>query len=144
MAVGQSGRPFTVYCIPDIDNSNTGRANLGFGANDRPNVAGTPTAGNPTPEQWFNTAAFSMPDFGTFGDVERNSLDGPGFTNMNLAFARKIPLSRGAFQVRLELFNLFNWTNFGLPDNFFLSPTFGQILSAGAPRRMQLGVKYVF
>jgi hypothetical protein len=142
--VGQSGRPFTVYLHPDVDNSNTGRANLGFGANDRPNVSGTATAGNPTPEQWFNTAAFSMPDFGTFGNTARNSLDGPGFKNLNVAFAKTIPLSRGDVQVRLEVFNLFDWTNFDLPDSFFLSPTFGQILSAGAPRRMQLGVKYVF
>jgi hypothetical protein len=144
VVVGQSGRPFTVYVHPDVDNSNTGRANLGFGANDRPNVTGIATAGNPTPEQWFNTAAFSMPDFGTFGNGTRNSLDGPGFKNVNLAFAKKIPMSRGDIQVRLEVFNLFDWTNFDLPDNFFLSPTFGQILSAGAPRRMQVGVKYVF
>ena len=34
----QSGRPFTVALRPDIDNSNTGRSNLGFGVNDRPNV----------------------------------------------------------------------------------------------------------
>ena len=36
----QSGRPFTVALLQEIDNSNTGRANLGFGANDRPNVVG--------------------------------------------------------------------------------------------------------
>lgn len=144
VAVGQSGRPFSVYVHPDIDNSNTGRANLGFGSNDRPDVTGTATAGNPTPEQWFNTAAFSMPEFGTFGNTPRNSLDGPGFKNVNVAFAKRIPMSRGSVEARLEVFNFFNWTNFDLPDNFFLSPTFGQILSAGAPRRVQLGVKYVF
>ena len=38
----QSGRPFTVALQPDIDNSNTGRSSLGFGANDRPNVVKDP------------------------------------------------------------------------------------------------------
>ena len=43
----QSGRPFTVALRPDIDNSNTGRSNLGFGYNDRPNVTGDPTLDSP-------------------------------------------------------------------------------------------------
>ncbi len=34
----QSGRPFTVALLPEVDNSNTGRSSLGFGGNDRPNV----------------------------------------------------------------------------------------------------------
>jgi hypothetical protein len=36
----QSGRPFTVALLPEVDNSNTGRSSLGFGGNDRPNVNG--------------------------------------------------------------------------------------------------------
>ncbi len=40
----QSGRPFTVALLPEIDNSNTGRGNLGFGNNDRPNIVGDPDA----------------------------------------------------------------------------------------------------
>ena len=75
---------------PDIDNSNTGRAALGFGANDRPNLAGDPSVSDPGPEGWFNTQAFAMPAFGTFGDVGRNTIDGPGFKNINLALTRKV------------------------------------------------------
>jgi hypothetical protein len=140
----QSGRPFTVAIHPDIDNSNTGRASLGFGANDRPNQVGDPTVPDPGPEGWFNTSAFVLPPGGTFGDVGRNTLDGPGFKNVNVALTRKVALTRGALQLRLEVFNLFNWTNFDQPDNFMFSPTFGQILSAGAPRRFQLGIKYLY
>ena len=139
-----SGRPFTVALHPDFDNSNTGRANLGFGANDRPNVTGAPAIANPTHERWFDPAAFTLPEFGTFGNAGRNTLEGPGFRNLNLAFARRVPFSRGALQIRLEVFNVMNWTNFDLPDNFFGSPTFGQILSAGAPRRVQIGVKFIY
>ena len=47
-------------------------------------------------------------------------------------------------QLRIEAFNLFNRTNFNLPDNFLGSPTFGQILSAQSPRRFQLGAKAIF
>ena len=139
-----SGRPLTVALHPDLDNSNTGRANLGFGANDRPNVAGDPSVADPTHERWFDPSAFSLPAFGTFGNAGRNALEGPGFRNLNLAFARRVPFSRGALQIRLEVFNVFNRTNFDLPDNFFGSPTFGQILSAGAPRRVQIGVKFLY
>ena len=140
----QSGRPFTVALHPDIDNSNTGRANLGFGSNDRPSLAGNPDLDNPTPERWFNTDAFTFPAFGTFGDVGRNTLEGPGASTINMALARDMAFDRGTLQFRLEVFNLFNAANFGLPDNFLGSPTFGQILTAGAPRRMQLGVRFVY
>lgn len=140
----QSGRPFTVAIHPDIDNSNTGRANLGFGSNDRPDLVGDPSLADPGPFRWFDPAAFAMPAYGSFGNVRRNSLEGPGFKNLNVAFARRVPFNRGALQVRLEIFNVFNWTNFDQPDNFLGSLTFGQILSAGAPRRVQIGVKFLY
>ena len=51
---------------------------------------------------------------------------------------------RVRLQLRLEAFNLLNRTNFDLPDNFLGSPTFGQILSAGSPRRLQFGTKLLW
>jgi hypothetical protein len=147
-AVGaiQSGRPFTVAMHPDIDVSNTGRSNLGFGNNDRPNVTGDPSlpAGDRTEDAWFNTNAFSFPTFGTFGNSRRNTLEGPGSTNLNLAVIKQVPLGSARLQLRLETFNLFNATNFDLPDAFLGSQTFGRILSAGAPRRVQFAVRAAF
>jgi hypothetical protein len=141
----QSGRPFTVALLSDIDNSNTGRSSLGFGANDRPNVAGDPRAGNRTPERWFNTSAFVFPAFGTFGNAGRNILDGPGYQNVNASLLKNTPLGeRVNLQLRLEAFNLFNHPNFNLPDNFLGSPTFGRILSARDPRHLQFGAKLLF
>jgi hypothetical protein len=141
----QSGRPFTVALLSEIDNSNTGRSTLGFGANDRPNVAGDPHASNRTPERWFNTAAFTFPAFGTFGNAGRNILDGPGYQNVNASLLKNTRLSeRLNLQLRLEAFNLFNRPNFNLPDNFLGSPTFGQILSARDPRHLQFGAKLLF
>jgi hypothetical protein len=141
----QSGRPFTVALLPDIDNSNTGRSSLGFGANDRPNIVGDPEIGDSSPERWFDTAAFAFPAFGSFGNVGRNIVEGPGYANVNLAVIKRVPLgSRARLQIRAEFFNLLNRANYNLPDNFLGSPTFGQILSAQAPRRVQCGVRLLF
>ncbi len=141
----QSGRPFTAALLPEVDNSNTGRSSLGFGANDRPNVNGNTSVGNAGPNQWFSTAAFSMPAFGSFGNAGRNILEGPGYQNVNLALLKQVSLpGRARLQLRAEAFNLLNRTNFDLPDNFFGSPTFGRILSAGSPRHVQFGARLMF
>ena len=145
VATFQSGRPFTVSLLQEIDNSNTGRANLGFGYNDRPNVVGDPALADPSAERWFDTNAFMFPAYGTFGNSGRNTVDGPGYQNVSLALMKRLPLgARSKLQLRLEAFNLFNHTNFNQPDNFLGSPTFGQILSAQSPRRFQLGAKVIF
>ncbi|HET8783388.1 MAG TPA: TonB-dependent receptor [Pyrinomonadaceae bacterium] len=141
----QTGRPFTVALISELDNSGTGRSILGFGANDRPNVVGNPQISNPTPERWFNTAAFAFPPPGTFGNAGRNILDGPGFQNVNASLMKNTSLTeRLNLQFRAEVFNLFNHPNFNLPDNFLGSPTFGRISSARDPRHIQFGLKLLF
>ena len=145
VATFQSGRPFTVALLPDIDNSNTGRSNLGFGNNDRPDVSGDPELSKPTADEWFNTAAFSLPPFGSFGNAQRNALQGPAYANLNVALVKLVRLgARGQLQLRAEAFNVLDRANFDLPDAFFGSPTFGKILSAQSPRRVQLGVRVIF
>jgi hypothetical protein len=141
----QSGRPFTVALVSELDNSGTGRSILGFGANDRPNVVGNPNLSNRTPDQWFNQSAFSFPGPGTFGNAGRNILDGPGYQNVNASLVKNTTLSEHFnLQLRAEIFNLFNHPNFNLPDNFLGSPTFGRITSARDPRHIQFGAKLLF
>ncbi len=141
----QSGRPFTVALQTTLDNSNTGFANLGFNGNDRPNLVGNPKLSNPTPERWFNTAAFTTPAFGSFGSASRNIVDGPGYANVNFSLLKNIGLTESLkLQVRAEAFNLFNRVNFDLPDNFVGSPSFGRIRSAQSPRHIQFGLKLLF
>jgi carboxypeptidase family protein len=141
----QSGRPFTVALLSEIDNSGTGRSILGFGANDRPNVVGDPRLSQPSPERWFNQNAFAFPPRGSFGNAGRNILDGPGYSNVNASLFKNTYLSeRLNLQFRAEVFNLFNHPNLNLPDNFLGSPTFGQITSARDPRHIQFGVKLLF
>jgi len=141
----QTGRPFTVALLSEIDNSGTGRSILGFGANDRPNLIGNPELSNPTTSQWFNTAAFAFSAPGTFGNAGRNILEGPGFQSVNMSLVKNTALTESVkLQFRAEAFNLFNHPNFNLPDNFLGSPTFGQITSARDPRHIQFGLKLLF
>ena len=141
----QTGRPFTVALLPDLDNSNTGRSSLGFGANDRPNLLRNPALSQPGPDHWFDTTAFAVPPFGSFGNAGRNILTGPAYRNVNVSVIKTTGLSeRARLEFRAEAFNLLNRVNLDLPDIFVGSPTFGKIQSADSPRRIQFGLKLVF
>jgi hypothetical protein len=63
----------------------------------------------------LNPAAFAVPQPGTFGNLQRNSIHGPNFWQADLVVAKRVALSkssRGASgEFRLEVFNLFNKTN---------------------------------
>jgi hypothetical protein len=104
---------------------------------------------------YFNRAAFSQPDPGTFGNLMRNALTGPSYWNVDLAISRQIGLfSAQNLELRLETFNLFNTFNWGIPGTEltaggwqanFNAGTFGRVTTqAGAPRIIQLGLKYAF
>lgn len=141
----QTGAPFTVALLADNNNANTGFSNLGYGANNRPNVVGDPHIANPSAQEWFNTSAFAVAPYGTFGNAGRNILDGPGLATVNVSIVKNTRATeRLNVQFRAEFFNLLNRTNFNLPDNFVGSPTFGQITSAEDPRRTQLALKFLF
>jgi hypothetical protein len=141
----QTGRPFTVSLLSELDNSGTGRSTLGFGANDRPDYLRDARLESPTSDRWFDTTAFRVPARGTFGNAGRNILDGPGSATVNFSIVKNLALSEStSMQFRVEAFNLFNRTNFNLPDIFVDSPSFGRISSAGSPRHVQLGLKFLF
>jgi hypothetical protein len=141
----QSGRPFTVALLPEIDNSNTGIASLGFGANNRPDRLASGGLPNPGPGRWFDTAAFALASYGSFGNSGRNILTGPAYRDVSLSMIKESRIREGlTLQFRAEFFNAFNHTNFDLPDIFLGSPTFGQVLSAESPRRIQFGLKLIF
>jgi hypothetical protein len=141
----QTGRPFTVALLSERDNSNTGRSILGFGANDRPHVVRNPRLANPSPDRWFDTSAFVIPAFGSFGNAGRNIVDGPGYQTVNLSLLKDTLLKEGlTLQFRAEAFNFLNHANFDLPDIFLGSPGFGRISSAQSQRHIQFGLKFLF
>ena len=141
----QSGRPFTVALLGEIDNSNTGRASLGFGANNRPDRLGAGILRNSGPAGWFDTGAFAFAPYGSFGDSGRNILDGPGYKDVSISVIKNSKIGDDLnLQFRAEFFNALNHTNFDLPDSFLGSPSFGKILSAQSPRRIQFGIKLIW
>jgi len=139
----QTGQPFT----PELqfDNSNTGNTGGNFGS-DRPNVVGNPSLANPSPQEWFNTAAFAIPAPYTFGNAGRNILRGPGLVTWNASLARRFALrEKTSLQVEAQAFNLLNRVNFNLPQSWVDDPsTFGQIFSARDPRQIQFAMRLQF
>jgi hypothetical protein len=66
----------------------------------------------------LNPAAFTTPAPGTFGNVPRNSLRGPGFKQFDIVLNKRIRFSESAnLEFRTEIFNVFNHTNFDVPGS---------------------------
>ena len=100
---------------------------------------------DPTPSQWLNRAAFTQPTTGTWGNMGRNSIQGPGVFTLDLALARIFRVGETqSFEFRWEAFNAPNHVNLGNPINTLNNNAFGRIQSAADPRIMQLAVKYIF
>jgi hypothetical protein len=141
IVTAQSGFPITIFA--GRDQSNTG---AGF---DRPDVTGQDPvlpSGERTPERWFNTDAYVLQEFGTFGNVGRNTLIGPGLFLMDLSLIKNIEIAAGhTLQLRAEVFNLTNHPNWANPNTNLLSTNFGRITGTRTNmRELQFGVKYLF
>jgi hypothetical protein len=124
----QSGRP-----IPIANSTDTsGR----FYFNQRPNVVPgvNPILSHWTPSTgYLNPLAFVQPAFGTFGDLGRDSIYGPGFTNVDFSISKNTRLTeRLNLQLRAEFFNIFNRPNFALPAHNII-PGFVDNGSPGSP-----------
>jgi hypothetical protein len=134
----QSGAPFTVNISSD-------QANIGAGPAQRPNVSGNPNDGPKTPQQWFNTSVFSLPSLYTFGNAPRNTVIGPGLQEFDLSLQKDVQVTEAAkLQFRAEAYNLFNHSNFNIPNRTAFTATFGSIASAQDARQLQLALKLVF
>ena len=97
--------------------------------------------------RFLNPAAFRQPAPGTLGTTQpRNSIRGMGTRNLDMSLSRLIRVTgTQAIEVRIDAFNAFNWFQWGQPATALNNTaTFGQITTAGAPRIMQLGIKYQF
>jgi hypothetical protein len=107
----QSGRP-----IPIANSTDTsGR----YYFNQRPDVLPgvNPVLPNWTPSTgYLNPLAFVQPAYGTFGDLGRDSIFGPGLSNVDFSITKNTQLTeRLNLQLRAEFFNIFNHPNFALP-----------------------------
>lgn len=135
----QSGAPFTVNLAVD-------RANIGAGPAQRPNLLRDPNLDSGrTPERWFDTSAFELPAQFTFGNAGRNITYAPGYSNVDFALQKDLPLSETLrLKFRAEAFNLLNRTNFDEPNRIAFTSNFGRIFSAGPSRQIQFSLKLEF
>jgi hypothetical protein len=138
-----SGFPFSPHM--GLDTSNTGT--FGMLRPDQIRDGNLPSDQR-SPERWFDVSAYRIPDEFTFGNAERNSLEGPGFHTMDLYLRKEFTFSgKHHLQLRVDLFNAFNHPNFGLPDPYIDSGegSAGVITSTSIPmRQVQFGLRYSF
>jgi hypothetical protein len=149
-----TGLPVDLRAGQNISNS--------FDGVDRVDLIGDPFAGivqpaNSTARRHFNAAAFGRPDAGTFGNVGRNAIPGPSFGAVDFSVIKTTKhTERWSSQFRVEVFNLFNRTNWANPGNSLAAATtFGLMtntrngggapgIGPGEPRSVQLALKLLF
>jgi hypothetical protein len=124
----------------------------------RPFILCDPNANAPhTREQWFDTSCFLPNPAATadtaalgyqniFGDAQRNIIEGPATTRVDFTLTKNIRFGeRYRLQLRGEVFNIFNKTNFRTFSSLNItSSLFGVIGGARDPRTMQFGAKFYF
>ena len=108
----------------------------------------------------MNLNAFAQPADGTFGNLGRNSIYGPGYKNLDFSFTKNTQVTeRLGLQLRAEFFNILNHPNFAQPTHSLVlgeAPSGGALtqtpdvaqtnpgLGGGGPRVLQLALKVTF
>ena len=93
-----------------------GTSTTNTGTSSRPNVTG-PVSYPKTLTNWFSASAYSTPAQYTYGNAGRNSLIGPGRTNLDMSIFKSFPVHEEMFfQFRFEAFNVLNHPQFGYPN----------------------------
>jgi hypothetical protein len=126
----------------------------------RPDVIGDITEGGGSKDRWFNVtpigsagSAFSRPAPGTFGNMERGSLTGPGMWNVDASLFKRFRFTDTTnLEFRIEATNVFNHVTWGDPDTTIGvpgndNPNAGRITSTGPnwqPRNLQFAVRFQF
>jgi hypothetical protein len=127
----QTGRPLEItYPNTSLNAPGNNNSPLLVGAG-KPEVFGNVGPGR----LWFDTSRFAAPPtvngVGTFGNVGRNILTGPGVVNLDLSVFRKFKLTeRFNMEFRAESFNFSNTPHFARPGGTFGSANFGQVTAS--------------
>ena len=122
-------------------------------ANQRPNavVGVSPYAADQQPEHWLNPAAFSLPAPGTFGNLGRNTIFGPGFKQLDFSIFKDFHIrEKLKLEYRAEFFNICNHPNFDQPNTTFGTSNFGKIFNTlgrtiglGTSRQIQMALRLI-
>jgi hypothetical protein len=107
--------------------------------------------GGRTRFQWFNTACFVQPAFGTWGNSNFGVFDQPGINNWNLSLAKSMkvafPKETGRIEFRANMFNAFNHTQWSEATASTIQSgnvNAGRILNTRYPRTIQFSLAYLF
>jgi hypothetical protein len=144
---------FPVTLFDDSDRSLLGT--LGNGVNnellDTPEVSQGPLQINTNPRNGrpeFNTTLFAPETLGELGNAPRRFFHGPGIANFDMQISKTVRLTESkSCDIRVEAFNVFNHAQFYGPssvDGEVNDSNFGRVVSAAAPRLVQLAVKLHF
>ena len=129
----RSGRPVDVTTGVD-DNKNGSYL-------DRPDLAPGVELGSEA-MRW--SSSYLTPEPGTLGDLPRNAGRGPAFWQVDLRVSKLIQLGKVRLEILAEAFNVDNHVNLGDWVGNRSSASFGQSVSAGTRRQVQLGLRVDF
>lgn len=111
----------------------------------RPNVVGDWKADSGSQYRWFNPAAFAVPAAGTFGNLGRNVIIGPGQATWDASLQKYFHFRENmSAQFRAEFYNFPNHMNWWGVATTVGASNFGQITSGTDPRTLQLGLRFQF
>jgi len=109
--VAQTGNPFTPYML--VNNSYS----LSSNALQFPNVVGDPILAHRSISGWFDVNAFAAPAPGTFGNMGRNPLYGPGMSSVGMSLAKSFAIWESVrFDLSGNATNVLNHPSFAQPD----------------------------
>ena len=136
-----SGTPFTARIL-----GNPGDVSRGTYGTLRADYNGQPIViDQPTIAGFFNTAAFSLPAAGTFGNAGRNTIAGPSNTNVNMTLMKSFSLGgTRTLSAQVQANNVFNMAQYGSIDTVVNSPTFGRVTSMRGMRTVQIVARFGF
>jgi len=142
-----SGLPYTAYVGGNAINNVNGLAPFGGLRADATGLPVTLPSSQQTTLSYFNTAAFSVPVAGAFGNAGRNTIPGPSSLNFDMGLDRLITISREknlTANFRLATSNTFNIVNYSGLSSTINSNTFGRVTGVGSMRTMTLSFRLRF
>jgi hypothetical protein len=153
----RTGMPVNILVTRSVADVPDGNASLlGLVVFQRPDyIAGAALQPSmPTADRWINLSAFRVPAPGTFGNLGRNAVRGPGFQQVDFGVSKRWRATeRMTVAFRAEAFNLFNRAQYGLPNSNISSPSdFGRVTTAlntgftgsGTARQLQFMLRVLF
>jgi hypothetical protein len=97
-------------------------------------------------DQWFDTSCFADPAQYVFGNYRIGDVRGPSVFNTDLSAFKKTSIGHNnVFELRVDVFNLFNKAHFDNPNVSFGTASFGRISATRlTSREVQLGFRFLF